>query len=98
MHCAILSAAVLPDWSGRGIGSELIRQVLDIADRWYGLVRIELNVLVDNARATALYRKFGFEQEGVLRSWAIHEGRLADALMMARVQPAAAPAAPDNAP
>ena len=32
----------------------------DYADRWGQVLRIELQVFADNARAIALYRSFGF--------------------------------------
>ena len=53
---------------------ELMRRLLDWADNWAGLLRIELGVFSDNARAIALYRKFGFELEGTQRAWALREG------------------------
>ena len=38
-----------------------------------------------NAAAIALYTKFGFEQEGVLRDYAFRDGQFADVLTMARL-------------
>ncbi len=40
---------------------------MDLADNWLNLQRLELTVYSDNAAAIALYRKFGFEQEGCHR-------------------------------
>jgi putative acetyltransferase len=53
-----------------------------------GVLRIELTVYDDNARAIALYRKFGFEIEGRHRGYALRDGRYVDALTMARLHPA----------
>jgi len=44
----------------------LMRQALDAAQA-YGLHRIELTVRENNKNAVALYRKLGFETEGLLR-------------------------------
>ena len=45
-----------------------MRRLLDWADNWAGLLRVELGVYADNERAIALYRKFGFELEGCQRA------------------------------
>ena len=50
-------------WQGKGIGDELMRRLLDRADNWAGYLKIELTVYVDNARAIALYRKYGFARK-----------------------------------
>ncbi len=39
-------------------------EILDLADTWLMLVRIELGVFTDNEKAIKLYEKFGFEIEG----------------------------------
>jgi putative acetyltransferase len=41
-----------------------MENILDLADNWLMLVRIELDVIEDNERAIHLYRSFGFEVEG----------------------------------
>ena len=64
-----------------------MQALCDYADRWMGVLRIELTVYVDNAAAIALYRKFGFETEGRHRGYALRDGRYVDALAMARLHP-----------
>jgi putative acetyltransferase len=86
-HVASLGMCVAPAWWGRGVGTELMRRLLDWADRWAGLLRIELGVFPDNARAISLYRRFGFELEGTQRAWALRDGVYTDSLMMARLHP-----------
>jgi len=50
---------VLPERRGRGIGSALLRHVIDAA-RKEGLTRVTLLTDRGNKRAQALYRKMGF--------------------------------------
>ncbi|ANY77849.1 GNAT family acetyltransferase [Microvirga ossetica] len=71
---------------GRGIGTRLLRELIEIADDWLNLRRIELTVYVDNARAIALYERHGFEIEGTHRDYAFRGGAFVDAYAMARVK------------
>ena len=75
------------DHAGRGIGTALMGALVEAADRWYAVRRLELGVFTDNLRAIALYRRFGFEEEGVARGDAFRDGRYVDVLRMARVRP-----------
>jgi GNAT superfamily N-acetyltransferase len=50
---------VHPDHRGRGIGTELVRFVIDEARR-RGILRLTLLTDMQNERAQALYRKLGF--------------------------------------
>lgn len=86
-HVAGLGIAVAPDWQRRGVGSELLRRLLDWADNWAGYLRIELGVYTDNEPAIALYRKFGFVHEGTQRAYALRDGQYVDSHMMARLHP-----------
>lgn len=85
-HVAGLGIAIHPDWQGRGIGSRMIEALLDLADNWLDIRRIELEVYTDNAAAIALYRKYGFVEEGVATAYAFGNGRFLDALRMARLR------------
>src|SRR5689334_8794526 len=64
-HSGDLFIYVDREQHGKGIGSRLLQAVLDIADNWLLLRRVELTVLKDNERAKALYERFGFEVEGL---------------------------------
>lgn len=63
-HSGSIGMGVAVAWQGKGVGSRLLGELLDIADNWMNLRRVELTVYTDNAPALALYRKFGFETEG----------------------------------
>lgn len=84
-HCASMAIAVHDAYVGRHVGTTLVCAALDCADRLLGLRRIELVVFADNEHAIALYRKFGFVEEGRSRAYAVRDGVLADALHMARL-------------
>ena len=86
-HCGLLGICVHRDYQGMGVGTRLMSELLNIADNWLMLKRIELDLYSDNARAIALYRRFGFENEGVKRMASIQNGRYADEDIMARINP-----------
>ncbi|WP_322012529.1 GNAT family N-acetyltransferase [Paraburkholderia sp. J12] len=83
-HCAGLGICVHDAFQGRGVGSALMGALVEYADGSLGLRRLELEVFADNAPAIALYRKFGFVEEGRARGGSIRNGALADTLYMAR--------------
>lgn len=86
-HAMVLGISVAPDAQGQGVGTRMMAALMDYADRWGQVLRIELTVWADNERAIGLYRKFGFEVEGRLRGYALRDGAYVDALAMARLHP-----------
>lgn len=86
-HCAMLGISVALTAQGQGVGTELMRSLCDYADNWGQILRIELTVFTDNARAIALYQRFGFRVEGTHRGYALRGGRYCDVLSMARLHP-----------
>jgi L-phenylalanine/L-methionine N-acetyltransferase len=85
-HRAEIGMMVRDDWHGKGVGKAMMQAVIDLADKWLNLTRIELTVFTDNEVAIALYRKFGFEIEGTLRKYAFRDGEFVDAYAMGRVK------------
>ena len=86
-HVVMIGLSVVSGAQRQGVGTALMQALCDYADRWMGVLRIELTVYVDNAGAIALYRKFGFETEGRHRGYALRDGRYVDAFAMARLHP-----------
>ena len=86
-HSMMLGMTVHKDWQGKGVGTALLQALVDLADGWLNVTRLELTVYTDNERAIALYRKFGFEVEGTHRAFALRAGRYVDTHTMARVKP-----------
>ena len=75
------------DRQGGGVGQALMQHMVTLADDWLGLVRLSLVVWTNNQRAIRLYEQFGFEREGVMRSYALWKGDYIDALLMSRLRP-----------
>jgi putative acetyltransferase len=75
------------EWQGKGIGTELMRAGIELADKWLNLTRLELEVYTDNEAAIRLYERFGFEREGRLRQHAFRDGRYVDSYVMGRLRP-----------
>ena len=68
-------------------GRFAVTAMIDLAENWLNLTRLELTVYVDNQPALQLYRKFGFVIEGTLSNYAFRDGVFIDAHFMARVKP-----------
>jgi putative acetyltransferase len=83
---ASFGMAVHDEYQQRGVGSALIAAMIELADGWLGVRRIELEVWADNAAAIHLYEKFGFVIEGTARQHAWRAGKLVDAHYMARLR------------
>ena len=86
-HAMSFGIAVAAAAQRQGVGTALMQALCDYADRWIGVLRLELTVYVDNEAAIALYRKFGFEVEGRHRAYALRNGVYVDAFAMARLNP-----------
>ena len=86
-HVRYLGIGIAPEWQGQGIGRLMMQRLLDWADNWAGVLRIELHVHADNERAIQLYRSLGFVEEGRHRAFSLTGGRYLDSLSMARVHP-----------
>ncbi len=66
----------------QGIGSGLIRESILWANH-NDLYRLQLHVDIDNEHAIKLYKKFGFEIEGVMKKCALVKGLYIDKYQMA---------------
>ena len=85
-HSGFIMLRVHDDYRRQGIGDALLTALIDIADNWLGLIRLDLTVNVDTEAAIKLYDRHGFENEGRQRAAALRDGKLVDAFMMARLR------------
>jgi len=58
-----IGMAIAREWRGRGVGSALMEAAIEWA-RERGLHKLSLGVFAHNAAGLALYRKYGFVEEG----------------------------------
>ncbi len=85
-HVGDVGIAVHDDFHRCGIGSALMAALVEVADNWLDLKRLELTVYIDNEPAIRLYQKFGFEVEGTRRGDAFRAGQYVDSFFMARLR------------
>lgn len=86
-HAGLLYIAVDTEHHGHGIGTALLTRILDLADNWLMLERVELGVLASNPRAQALYERHGFVVEGRKRGAIRSLGNYVDEVVMGRLRP-----------
>lgn len=86
-HVGSFGLAVDQSSHGRGVGTALMTKMLELADDWYALRRVELDVYADNTHAIHLYKRFEFVEEGRSRMDTLRAGEYVDALQMARIHP-----------
>jgi UDP-4-amino-4,6-dideoxy-N-acetyl-beta-L-altrosamine N-acetyltransferase len=72
-----------PDARGKGLAAEASRLLLAYAFGTLGLRRVYLHVLARNEDALRLYRRVGFQPEGVLRQHVRKGDELLDVAVMA---------------
>lgn len=79
---AELGMLVAREWRGRGVGSALLAAAIERA-RADGLHKLSLEVFPHNEAGVALYRKFGFAEEGRrVRQYRRSSGELWDSIVM----------------
>jgi L-phenylalanine/L-methionine N-acetyltransferase len=86
-HIAYLGGlAIHPDYSGNGFGLKMMQEIIDLTKQ-NDYKRIELSVATENFGAIKLYKKVGFEEEGVMRKYTYlkSEGRFLDELLMSHI-------------
>ncbi|MFN8510503.1 MAG: GNAT family N-acetyltransferase [Deinococcaceae bacterium] len=85
-HVGAIGMMVRDDWQGKGVGTALMQSIIELADNWLNLTRLELEVYTDNEFAIRLYQKFGFGIEGTSKQQTFREGTYVDSHQMARLR------------
>jgi ribosomal-protein-alanine N-acetyltransferase len=77
----ILNLAVLPEFQKRGVASQLIVKIEELA-ALRGARELTLEVRASNIRAQNLYNKFGFKKVGLRKKY--YEDNAEDAILMTK--------------
>jgi ribosomal protein S18 acetylase RimI-like enzyme len=80
-HRGSLGMGLLPEFRGMGIGPRLMETAIEQAKKT-GIEKVELQVYTSNIRAIKLYKKFGFEEEGLVKHFRKLDGQYFDCLNM----------------
>lgn len=75
------------DYWNKGVGSEAMEFILDYGFSKLKLHKICLDVHARNENAIKLYKKFGFEQEGVFKDQVHYADSFGDEIRMAKFNP-----------
>ena len=84
-HAATLGIGVLEAFSDRGIGSRLLAEIISVAYASENIAKIDLQVRKDNLKAIRLYKKFGFEVEGMSKRALFINGEFFDYINMGKI-------------
>ncbi|MEM7754512.1 MAG: GNAT family protein [Planctomycetota bacterium] len=82
-HMGSLGMIYDADWRGRGLGAVMLEAVLGWARAHPRVLRVELEVLETNVAGLALYRRCGFERDGLKRrAFRQDSGEFVDVVLM----------------
>lgn len=84
-HVASLDIAIHRDFRGQGIGTLLMKETVNWAVSTGSIKRLELSVYTSNEVALRLYKKTGFEVEGLRKKGLCHRGKYVDYFTMAKL-------------
>lgn len=86
LHSAHIVIGIINEYRGKGLGKALF----ETAEQWakdVGISRLELTVVTANEPAVALYKKRGFETEGLKKNSLLIDGEFADEYYMGKILP-----------
>jgi RimJ/RimL family protein N-acetyltransferase len=81
-HVRVLAMLIIDGYREKGVGSALMDYAISWAKKNKEIEKISLSVFSTNERAINLYKKFGFEVEGILRKQFILKGKYVDDIEM----------------
>jgi RimJ/RimL family protein N-acetyltransferase len=83
-HCVHIAIGILQTHCGKGIGTRLFEELEKWA-RKNNIHRLELTVMDNNPRGQALYKKMGFEVEGIKRHSLLVDGQFINDIYMSKL-------------
>lgn len=81
-HIGSLGISIRQQWCDRGLGTIIMQSMIDWARQNSTLELVTLTVFADNPRAQAVYRKIGFQIDGLLPRRAKVDGKYRDMIVM----------------
>lgn len=81
-HNAEIAISVKKEYWGIGVGSEVMRTLIDFAKDTKKIKNISLGVKASNLKAKKLYSKFGFKEIGVHKDFFSINGKYDDEILM----------------
>lgn len=81
-HSGELGIVVEQAHQGQGIGTEIIKRLIEWCKENGYTTRIQLDTRCDNEKAVELYQKFGFEIEGRIKNSTLLDGTYYDLYIM----------------
>lgn len=82
-YTACLGMSVHPAWRDHGVGTALLEALIQWVRMNPALHRLDLEVYTYNQRAIHVYKKLGFQEEGIRKEAYFKDGRFVDTLTMA---------------
>ncbi|MBA3898721.1 MAG: GNAT family N-acetyltransferase [Bacteroidetes bacterium] len=82
-HTAVIGMGMLKEWRNSGLGTQLLASTIEWAKENPKLELIWLQVYVENKLGLNLYRKMGFEENGIIKNFFKHNGKYYNNLTMA---------------
>lgn len=83
-HTAYIVVGILEEHRGQGIGTRLFSEMNEWASD-NNIHRLELTVVIDNKAGVALYKKMGFEIEGIKKDSLLINDKFYDEYYMAKI-------------
>ena len=83
-HVGFLGICILKEFRGKGIGTMMMKHIIEWAEKHKELEKLSLSVFSTNKVAINLYRKFGFEIEGICEKQFKIEGKYVDEIIMGK--------------
>jgi RimJ/RimL family protein N-acetyltransferase len=81
-HTAMIGMGMLKEWRNSGLGTALLETTIEWAKQNPILELIWLHVYTENKVALRLYKKLGFEENGIIKNFFKQNGKYYDNLTM----------------
>lgn len=82
LHTGEFGVSVLKEYWGQGIGTELMKYLIDWCKKSGVIRKVNLRVRSDNNSAIHVYKKFGFNEEGIITRDFLINDKFYDSIFM----------------